>query len=61
MKVFGRNVGRRDARSREVTAVLLVAGGVTALAAMHGHALLGLDTRDDPRVPPAADPHLVGH
>lgn len=35
MKLFGKNVGRHDAESREVAALLLVAGGVTALSVVH--------------------------
>ncbi len=37
MKVFGRNVGRHDAQSREVAGVLLAAGAVTALPQVHDH------------------------
>ncbi len=35
MKLFGKNVGRHDAQSREVAALLLAVGGVTALPVVH--------------------------
>jgi len=35
MKIFGRNVGRHDAQSREVAALLSVVGGVCALPVVH--------------------------
>jgi len=41
MKIFGKNVGRRDAQSRQIAAVLLILGGVTALPVVH-HAVLWL-------------------
>ena len=35
MKLFPKNVGRQDAQSREVAALLLAAGGLTALPVVH--------------------------
>ncbi len=35
MKFFGKNVGRHDAESRQVAALLLGAGGITALPAVY--------------------------
>ena len=35
MKVFGKNMGRHDAQSRQLAAVLLILGGVTALPVVH--------------------------
>ena len=35
MKIFRRNVGRHDAQSREVAALLLATGGVAALPVVH--------------------------
>ncbi len=37
MRGFGKNVGRHDAQSREVAALLLASGGVTALPVVHDH------------------------
>ncbi len=35
MKLFSKNVGRHDAQSREVAALVLAVGGVTALPEVH--------------------------
>ncbi len=40
MKIFGRNVGRHDAESRQVAALLLAVGGVCALPVVHDIAWL---------------------
>ncbi len=38
MKIFGKNVGRHDAESRKVAALLAAVGGVTALSVVYDHA-----------------------
>ncbi len=55
MRIFGKNVGRHDAESRRVAALLLAVGGVTALSVVYdgvawlvwllGAAMVGFGTR----------------